>query len=398
MAIIPASINITFNANYTGCHRICWRPVGAPTYDCTTQATCTGGGAPCSAVIGITVDDASCLPAQFEGYVQACCEDINSLTGRVPFTVTYAPNPGCLGYTITCNGPVSVQKVVTTNAGSNYIPGASIPVTFTGGPCGTMPVGNAIIGNGGISDQFSSIVPSAFGSGYVDGVYNNVPMVTTSGAGVGGLFTVTVISGQVVQIDVKPGSNGTGYATFDTLTFNNALMGGGVGAIGTVYTLNTGEVQGVTITVPGVSCTGQVFATIPPSIGGIPATLGVVMGLCPVLDLNTCGGIGDPIQGVPLDTSFSTCFASAPTLPQGYDVVQDNCCNQCTTVQFDKPFSYTEPPARVYYTDCATKKVVQVIITSGGTVGPVCAVNNSWFVQESDPFNGSTSITVAGSC
>jgi hypothetical protein len=344
------------------------------------------------------VDDASCLPTQFEGYVQACCEDINSLTGRVPFTVTYSPNPNCLGYTITCNGPVSVQKVVSTNAGTGYIPGASIPVLFAGGPCGVMPVGNAIIGDGGISDQFSSIVPSIFGSGYANGVYNNVPMLTTSGAGVGGLFTITVLGGSVVSIEVKPGSNGTGYAAFDTLTFNNALIGGGTGFVATVYTLNTGEVQGVTITTPGTSCTGQVTAIIPAPVSGTPAQLAVVMGLCPILDLTTCGGLGDPIQGVPLGESFVACFPSPPSLPVEYSVTQDNCCNQCTTVQFDKFVGYTNPPARVYYTDCVTGLIVQTILVAGASLGPVCAVNGSWFVQESDPFNGSTSITVAGSC
>ena len=398
MALIPASLNLTFTSNYVGCHRICWRPVGAPTYNCTTEVTCGGNGASCSAVIGIQVDDASCIPVSFEGYAQACCETVGSPNGQLPFLLTFTPNTNCQGYSITCIGPVTVQSVSIVNPGSGYIPAAVIPVVFAGGGCGTPPVGDAIVGNGGISALVNSITPFPFGSGYTDGFYVNVPMLTTSGAGIGGLFDVTVSGGQVVQIDVVPGSNGTGYAAFDTITFNDALIGGGTGAVANVNTLNTGEIQFVNITVPGVGCTSPVTASIPPPVSGVQASLGVIMGLCQPLDLTTCGGLGDPIQGVPLGESFIACFTSAPTLPVDYSVVQDACCNQCTTIQFDKPFDYTNPPARIYYTDCATQQIVQVVITAGGTVGPVCAVNGSWFVEESDPFTGSTSISVAGAC
>lgn len=401
MALIPASIDITFNANYVGCHRICWRPVGAPTYDCTTQVTCTGGGNPCSASIGIQVDDASCVPQTFEGYVQACCEDPASLNGRVPFTVTFTPNPNCLGYTVTCNGPVGVQKVIVTNVGGGYVPGASIPIVFNPALGGI--AGNAIVGDGGISSALFSVSVFPFGAGYVNGTYNNVPAVTLTGVGSGALFTVTVAGGQVVDAVVKVNSNGINYAPGDTFTFNNANLGGsGAGVVVTVNTVNTGEIQGVTMVNPGSGYTTPPTATIPGGATG-QATLAAVLDTCGPLDFTTCGQAPyTPITpGIPVGESTVVCLPSAPGfIPPGYDVVQNECCNACTTVVFDKPMdiNYNNPPARVYFTCCETKNIVSVILTMGGSYGPVCAVNGSWFIVESDPVNGNTTVSVGASC
>lgn len=400
MALVSASIDINFTANYVGCHRICWRPQGAPSYDCTTQVTCTGNGNPCSASIGIQVDDASCTPQTFEGYVQACCEDINSTNGRVPFSVTFTPNPNCKGYTVTCNGPVGVQKVIVTNPGSGYVPGSSIPITFNPALGGI--AGNAIVGDGGISSSLFSVSVFPFGSGYVDGTYNNVPAVTVTGVGSGALFTVTVVGGQVVDAVVKVNSNGINYAIGDTFTFNNANLGGsGSGVVVTVNTVNTGEIQGVTMINPGSGYTTPPTGTIPGGSSG-QALLAPVLNDCSILDLTTCGNAPyTPIAGVPVGQSFVACLPAAPGfIPPGYDIVQNACCNECTTVIFDKPVdpSYNNPPARVYFTCCETKNIVSVVLTMGGSYGPVCAVNGSWFIQESDPVNGNTTVSSGGSC
>jgi hypothetical protein len=401
MALIPASIDITFNANYTGCHRICWRPEGAPDYDCSTEVTCTGNGNPCSASIGIQVDNAGCLPQTFEGYVQACCEDPLSLNGRIPFTVVFSPNPDCLGYTITCDGPVSINNVVVTDPGSGYVPGASIPVTFVPALGGI--AANAIIGDGGVSSSFGSAAPFPFGSGYVDGTYTSVPAVTLTGVGSGALFTVTVLSGQVISAEVQVNSNGINYAPGDTITFNNANLGGsGSGVVVTIYTVNTGEVQGVTIVNPGSGYTTPPVATIPSGATG-QATLGVALATCDPLDFTTCGPAPYvPITpGLPVGASFVACLPSAPGfVPVGYTVTQDQCCNECTTISFDKPFDqdYNNPPATIYYTCCETKNIVSVTLAMGGNYGPVCAVTGSWFVVESDPVNGVTSISTGGTC
>lgn len=400
MALIPASIDITFNANYVGCHRICFRLLGNPTYDCTTQVTCTGNGAPCSATIGIQIDNNSCVPVNYEGYVQACCESVDSPNGQVPFTVIFNPNPNCKGYTITCTGPGTVDKVGVTYTGSAYTPpGGTVPVTFAGGG-GLGAAANANIGNGGISSQFGSVSIFPFGSGYVNGTYFNVPAVTLTGIGTGALFTVVVSGGQVVSADINPGFNGTGYLGGDTLTFNNANLGGtGSGVVGYINFNNTGEIQSVTLTNPGSGYTSVPSATVPPPISGFQATFLVVLSNCPPIDVTDCSGAINLVNAVPTNVSFVACLSSAPALNFPYVVNQDACCNNCNTITINKSDSgYGNPPAYVYYTDCASKQFIKTLMVVGGTIGPVCAVSNSWFVQESDPINGSTSITVGPVC
>lgn len=398
MALTPASINITFNANYTGCHRVCWRTPGVgayPLYDCTTQVTCTGGGASCSAIIGIMVDNTLCVPQVFDGYVQACCEDIDSPNGKLPFSVTFTPNPNCKGYTITCIGPVTVNKVIIINPGSSYVPGATIPVSIVGGGGGGA-MANAIIGNGGIGDQAGDTTIFPAGSGYVNGTYNNVPAVTLTGTGSGALFKVVVFSNVVITADVVVGSNGTGYLPGDTFTFNTANIGGvGSGVVVTVNTVNTGMVQNVVMVAPGAGYTSQATATIPPS-GGIQATFGVKMGSCPLVDISTCGNPPFSLQ-LPLGTGFVACATTPPAVPQQYSETQDACCSTCNFVTFTKADPYG-PPATAYYTNCTTKAIIATVLTGGAVLGPVCAVTGSWFVIESDPVNGSTSIVVGAFC
>jgi hypothetical protein len=373
--------------------------VGAyPLYDCTITVNCTGGGNSCSATIPITVDNASCDPVTFDGYVQACCEEEGSLEGRLPFSVIFTPNPNCKGYTITCVGPVGVASLVITNAGSGYVAGATIPVTITGGG-GAGATANAIIGDGGVSDQAGSTTVAPLGAGYVNGTYNNVPAVTLTGVGVGALFTVVVAGGQVVSADVVPGSNGTGYNVGDTITFNAANLGGsGAGVVVTINTINTGMVQNIVVTAAGTGYTSQATATIPASGGGITATAVVVMETCPTIDVDTCGAT--PVTTVntpPLGTTFVACNTAPYSLPAEYTVVQDSCCYECTTITFNKPGAY-DPSSTVYYQDCETGQLVKTVLAGGGSVGPVCAINGSWFVVESDPVNGVTNIVVGAAC
>lgn len=397
MAPIPASINLTFNANYVGCHRVCWRAPGNgayPLYDCTITVNCTGGGNSCSAIIPIMVDNASCDPVVFDGYVQACCEDEASLEGRLLFSETFTPNPNCKGYTITCVGPVGVASIAINNPGSGYVAGATIAVPITGGG-GAGATANALIGNGGIST--GTVFP--FGAGYVNGTYNNVPAVTLTGVGVGALFTVVVAGNQVLSATVVAGSNGTGYNIGDTISFNPVNLGGaGAGVVVTVNTVNTGTVQSITVTAPGAGYTSQATATVPPSGGGVQATATVVMGTCPTIDVDTCGAT--PVTTVntpPLGTTFVACNTAAYVLPVQYTVNQDSCCYDCTTITFNKPGAYN-PSSTVYYQDCSTGQLVKTILAGGGTVGPVCAVTNSWFVVESNPVTGVTTITVGAAC
>jgi len=102
MAPVPATITVNFIANYAGTHRIAYRSGGAGPYSFVTTP-CVGGGTPCSGTIAITVDNETCDNVVYDGYVQATCEDEESVNGRIPFTVTFSPNPVCDAFSITCN-------------------------------------------------------------------------------------------------------------------------------------------------------------------------------------------------------------------------------------------------------------------------------------------------------
>jgi hypothetical protein len=104
MAPVPATITVNFIANYAGNHRIAYRPVVVPSVPYSFVTTpCVGGGTPCSGTIAITVDNETCDNVVYEGYVQAECELEISVNGRIPWTVTFSPNPVCDAYSITCN-------------------------------------------------------------------------------------------------------------------------------------------------------------------------------------------------------------------------------------------------------------------------------------------------------
>lgn len=130
MALVPATITVNFTSNYTGDHRVCYRLGGVGPYDCTTVVTCLGGGFACSASISILVDDAACTDYNYDGYVQAICEDEGSLVGRVAWTATYSPTNACKSIVFTCTAP----------GGSSYCSGFSIDSSLDcGGATVTVP-------------------------------------------------------------------------------------------------------------------------------------------------------------------------------------------------------------------------------------------------------------------
>ena len=99
--LTSATITVDFLANYAGQHRACWRVQGSGNpYVCTNLVTCVGGGNPCQALINVMVDPESCEDVIFEGYIQATCQVEGSSIDRVPFTVTYTPNPTCKMYSL----------------------------------------------------------------------------------------------------------------------------------------------------------------------------------------------------------------------------------------------------------------------------------------------------------
>lgn len=90
--LIPGTITINFEANFTGNHRVCWRIKDSGNeYVCTNIVSCSGEGATCTAMINILREDSDNNPTIYEGYIQATCNDESSSSGRVPFEVTYTP-------------------------------------------------------------------------------------------------------------------------------------------------------------------------------------------------------------------------------------------------------------------------------------------------------------------
>lgn len=395
MAAIPATINVNFTSNYAGGHRVCWRIGNAGPYNCSTVVTCLGGGNPCSANIGITVDNETCDAVTFEGYVQAICEDIGSLNGRVPFSTTFTPNPTCDSYHITCNS-VGVASFLVTSPGSAYIPGAPPLVTVTG--TGTLAAGTAVVGDGGIKGQ----TLTNGGTGYNGGgsaVFLNVPAVTLTGIGSGALYDVTVTTGVVtaVTLSTLPTAPGVDYALGDTFEFSNANLGGtGSGVIITVATLNTGEIQYIMLTNAGSGYSSVPSVTIAPS-GGLLAAATAIMAPCTTLDgyFNCDATAKTPIDHVSLGHSFNSCFSASPVLPPGYTLAEQGCCYDCISITVNKPIGNTAN-ADFYYTACDTRNLVKVTLVPGSNF-VYCAVNNSWLIEEVDP-SGTTTVVTGAVC
>lgn len=112
MTPVPATLDVTFNSNYAGLHRVCYAIAPSTSYDCSNTVVCLGGGAPCSVSIPITVENDSCTAVTYQGYVQAGCEDPSSLSGRIGFSVTFTPNPDCKSYRVTCVGPTAPAQTL----------------------------------------------------------------------------------------------------------------------------------------------------------------------------------------------------------------------------------------------------------------------------------------------
>lgn len=386
MAAVPASLNVNFTSNYTGNHRICYRIGNAGPYNCSTVVACAGSGAPCSGVIAITVDNETCDPVTYEGYVQAECEDIASLNGRVPFTITFTPVPTCASYNVTCSS-VGIASISVTNPGGGYDPLNPPALNIVG--TGTGTVANAVVGNGGIKTE----TITNGGTGYNGGgsaVFLGVSAVNITGVGTGALYDVTVTAGVITAIALTntPTAPGSGYAIGDTFTFNNAQLGGsGSGGIITVATLNTGEIQYVNVSNPGSGYSVLPLITVDASpCVSVPcsnATVEAVLAPCDTIDnLLNCGGgpSGVTITGLTIGQSFITCNTGAPTLPTGYTVTPQGCCYDCISITVTKDIG-DSGNSTLYYRACDTRALTEVNVTPGFNQ-TYCVVAGSYVVVE----------------
>ena len=328
MALVSATIAVTFTSEYAGCNRVCYTLGNSAGYTCI-NGTCAGGGASCTVDIPITVDNETCPSVTFTGYVQSCCELVSSLEGRVPFSVTFTPSPSCKRYIATCNN-VPLRSIVVTAGGGGYAVFTNPSVSFTGGG-GAGATGYANVGTGFIltSNIFNS------GSGYTaSGIYTNVPL--TGGAGTGAQATVTIAGGVVSLFTIT--NAGNGYLSTDSLSFSNASVGGaGSGAVIHITTDN-GIVISVTLTSFGSGYTSTPGVVIAPGKAGnatAVANLGYCISDSESFPVVSCAG-GSPTSPVLNNSlqpgqSVDFCTVGTPSSPAGYTIAQDtgSCLCNC---------------------------------------------------------------------
>lgn len=387
MALIPATLTVNFISNYAGPHRVCWRLNNTGLYDCTTVVTCTGGGAPCSAIINVMVDNDTCDPVIFDGYVQAACEDVASLAGRVVFSSIFIPNPACKGYTLLCESS-GIAGANIINGGTGYNPMVPPTVTIAPGP-GVGAIATAIVGNAGILTQ----TITNGGTGYVNGTYINVPAVNITSSGVGATYTVVVTGNVITSVTITdpsalsgPKEAGTGYAVNDTFEFNNTDIGGaGTGGVITVNTLNTGIITFISVPTSGSGYNLMPSITVSAPGAGIQATFtGIFLGCANYNAGYNCDGITrKPNMLLALGESTIVCSPTPPPNPEnpldGLSITQNACCYKCRNYTIE---IFGE--ATIIYTDCLTKDSSKTKVT-GSVIAPftatACIVEGSLLVQ-----------------
>lgn len=326
MALVPATVAVSFVANYAGVHRVCYRLNGAGAYTCIT-GSCVGGGATCTINIPITVDNETCVAVPIDGYVQAICQDILSTTGRVLFNVTFTPTPSCAKYTVTCVS-AGVVGITVTAGGSGYNPAAPPSVTITGGG-GSGATAVAVIGAGIVTT--TNLIAATSGSGYANQTSNNVRM--TSSSGTGALATIVVAGGVFVSGTIT--ARGTGYPAGATLTPNATDM---ASAPITPMTFNVVTDSG-TITAVTVTAKGSGYTSIPTiGFGSGLGAASAVLDFCSPLAAPQCGGGSSGITLTNVLTPGQTvalCNTGAvPAIPADYTIVQNGnclCAAQVTT-------------------------------------------------------------------
>jgi hypothetical protein len=329
------------------------------------------------------VENESCTPVTYYGYIQACCETDGSPNGRIPWQVTFTPNPNCKAVEFNCNN-VTVADILITNQGSGYNPGA-VPNALISGGGGIGATATVVVGNGGI-DSYNL---TSVGAGMTDGSYPGTAANTVTGAGVGATFDIIVFGG--VIISAIRAAFGTGYLGGDTVNFPS-IPGSGTELV-TVTAVNTSLIQDIVVTSPGSGFSSQPIITIDPSpgFGGFPAingTASVVLALCPAFDAGTsCESVAiGTTLSVPVGEAFQFCYpgglAGAPVPPVEFATAEDplTCCFDCHSVLI------SQPPAadtNAFYQDCTTGQIVSVFIPKGTSV-TVCARNNSFASERSD--------------
>lgn len=187
-----ASFTVTFQANTTGNHLVCYRTQGAAPatpFNCTTQNISAIGAASITVEIP---DNIYCDTFIFEGYIIAECEPQTDTTGNgfpdaaVTFSVTFpqVPDP-CPLYEIECVSVGINRTMSIVNPGSGYTVGD--PITFTtANPADTIVAATAEISSVDGSGQILAVNVTGFGE------YTALPTATVGGSGTLGEVAATL--------------------------------------------------------------------------------------------------------------------------------------------------------------------------------------------------------------
>lgn len=408
MSTAIATINVNFTSNYVGCHRLFWRRGSVGAYNGPVEATppCTGNGNPCTITFFDVVDTEACEPVNYEGYVQACCEDVDSPTGRIPFSTTYTPTPTCFPFDITCSNTF-VDTLRIIDPGSGY-DGTEI-ITVVGGGYSVLAQFTVIVGTGEPTNLLLTD----------PGVGPNV-----AGATYAGVTPASIVgTGTAINMDVQVINTGAPafITTVNAITINSSSANWSVGdyfvidptSIGNVGTVlnpvtvtvgatDEGTVIGVNTLSNGSGYLSTPSVTIDPPNGtpipgGQQAILAAVMAPCPDAWVVGENCIGDDYSSYPIEPAFGQTFTmcfndptgiTSGTLPTEYTALVNttDCCATCVKVQIQN-LSSTET-LDVAWVDCnafsaSFKDVTSYTIAASGTLTVCCAVNNSWALSRS---------------
>jgi len=406
MACVPATITVTFKTDYTGCHRVCYRLNNSGGYTCV-DTTCLGGGTLCSVPIAIPcLDNESCPTVEFDGYAQACCEDVSSTDGRVYFSTPFVPSPSCKRYLATCNS-VALASITVDNEGSGYTVGTNPTVMVAAPPSGVTALAHGVVGTGFILT--TGITFTSNGSGYngnVSQTFTEVPLLVISGSGSGGQGTFTVDNTGAVVLGTIT-AQGVGYNTGDTLKPDPAFMGGNTTDATFNVVADYGTVIEIILDNAGTGYTTAPLVTVVPPASGTTATATAVLGTCSAFVVTSCtgqgypagGSVGNPVSLLQPGKTVDFCTAGVPPAPSDYTIAQDtgNCLCNCQSTTLTSTEGDVEGKVTFRYTACnGAVTTVQLFSYGSPSSTTVCAVTGSVVRAESEGATGT--VTFNGAC
>ena len=387
MSAVPLTIAVSFISNYVGIHRVCYRIGNSGPYTCI-NVNCAGNGASCEQDIIVSVDNQTCVPVTFNGYVQPTCIDISSSAEQVLFTYTFTPTPTCLNYNITCLNS-SVASYTVTNPGTGYNPGAPPAVVVSGAATGT-----AVIGAGKLTT--TAITFTLHGTAYTNGSYVNVPLLGGTGSGAKGSFTV---AGGIVTVGTVT-TVGTGYTNGDVLSPDPTAMGPSTPGVTATFSIlsDKGNLLSITLTGAGSGYTSPPSVTIPPS-GGVTATAVAVLAPCPEINTNGCSGAPGVIPAyLGIGGVVAVCaVGAAPTPGSNFGVVLNGNCT-CSCIETTIGVTGHSGAITYYYNKCSGA-FVQGSLSIGGSPATItdCIVVGS-LVTINASGDAAASIAYGASC